>query len=180
MASLVGSVFRKSAQGWGILGKTALGVPGVGARMGMRGAKGALNAAVNHPRLAIGGAVLAGAAVAQAQSALTPNAQEAFLGAPGAFGLIAREQATATMLHGYNPQDRANPYDATVRGGTVLSAPSYLYGRPIQGNFMGDVAGSRVLGGYNIPSSYRNRIRGSGREQPANGAMVFGMYNLRR
>lgn len=184
MARGMGRGMRASARGWGVMGRGAIRAPGragVGAVRGAgRAGVGGLRWAGNHPRTAITAAALAGAGVGLAQSATTPQVQEAVFGSPTALSDIARERAVATFLGGYNPSDRNNPRSAMNRSGTVLTTPNYLYGRPVQGAFLGDIAGSRTLGGYTLNPDYRNRIRGSGREQPANGAMVFGMYNLRR
>lgn len=177
----VGATMRTSRQGWGHMGRAAAGTPRAGGRLGWAGARAVSGGALNHPGLMLGGAVLAGAAAAQVGSALSPGVQETFLGAPNAVGTFAREQATANLLQSYDPRDRNNPYDAMMRGGNVLASPQYLYGRPVAGGYLGNIAGSRTLGGYTLQGNPRTeRIRGSGRDQPANGAMVFGMWNLRR
>lgn len=131
---------------------------------------------------------------------MQPTVQEAFLGSPTALRDIAGLRAQATFMHGYNPDDRDNPYSAISRGGSVQTTANYLYGRPVQGAWLGNVSGSRVLGGYSLGAGGRDRIRGtgrnlsptaggryrmsaggsSGREHTTDGSMVFGMYNLRR
>jgi hypothetical protein len=81
-----------------------------------------------------------------------------------------------------------DPYGAMRRGGDVATTSNYLYGRPIQGQLLGDMRGSPVIGSYNMgafgdmraEAGNMHRARGSGRSPLVDGSLVFGQYNLRR
>jgi hypothetical protein len=144
-------------------------------------------------------AALAGAGVGAVKGLTTPEIQEALTGSPTAFQDTLKAVPEAVFFQGYNPADRMDPYGAMHRGGDVLTTSNYLYGRPVQGQLLGDMRGSPVIGSYNMGSfgdmrakdgnmqralgngrSPTYRSRGSGRNPPVDGSLVFGQYNLRR
>jgi hypothetical protein len=119
---------------------------------------------VSHPRIAIGGAALAGVSTALKKDARDPYVQETFLGAPNALSTITSGYTTAA-LRGYTGGD--------------MASQQYAYGRNIAGADLDQIAGARIFGGYNLSPSAQ-RIRGSGRDAGrTDGSIVFGMYNTR-
>lgn len=158
--------------------KVAVGAAGATARGAGRAIYRPLAFAGEHPRATIGLAAGAGLASA-AWSAAGADLQEMVTGDPQALRHTARSAAKAILVDGWDPNVRNNPFGGLNSRGDVWATSSYLYGRNVQGGLLGDVRGSRVLGGYNMPP-YAGRARGSGRAPVADGSMVFGMHNLRR
>lgn len=150
-----------------------------------RAGGGILNAMAAHPKSTIAAAIGLGAGASLVDAAFSPEVQEQVFGDPDmvkigrpGVGNMLKSSAQATFLEDYRASDMNNPYQALGRGGAVFQTPSYLHGRPVMGPALGDIAGSRVFGGFNI--SPTNRIRGSGSNNIADGSMVFGMWNARR
>jgi hypothetical protein len=166
------------------------------AGLGWRGSKAAGRGAGRFAlssagsRFIVGGAIAAGIGASAFETATHPDVQEALTGLPDAYyapgrgvSQLTRGYASAVFLGNYNPNDLNNPRAALERGGDVYAAPSYLYGNAIAGDYMGNISGSRVMGGFNTQS--RGRIMGAPQRRSsdnriADGSMVFGMWHARR
>jgi hypothetical protein len=166
-------------------------VLGRGAEATARGAgrlaAGGLGAAARHPKTTIATAAILGAGASLAHAAFSPDVQNTvfhdpdFLPHEGNFpGHLIGGELAAQVINNYRPSDIDNPYAAQLHmgSGTIYQTPDYEYGRPINGQALGAIAGSRTFGGWNIQS--RQRIRGKGIDVGADGRIVFGMWNARR
>lgn len=168
------------------VGRVVAGGAEATARGAGRAAAGGLNVAARHPRSTVAAAALLGAGASIAHAAFSPDVQNAvfqdpdFLPHQGNFpGHLIGGELAAQVINNYRPSDIANPYKAQLRGGsgTIYQTPDYEGGRPINGQALGDMGGSRTFGGWNIQS--RQRIRGNS-DVGADGRIVFGMWNARR
>jgi hypothetical protein len=156
-----------------------------GARVGGRAGVGALDWMARNPKKTIAGAAILGAGASLVDAAFSPEVQEQVwgdpdmvkIGRPG-IGNALKASAGAVFMENFNEADVGDPYSALNRGGAAYQTPQYIRGRPVQGPTLGNIAGSRVFGGYNI--SPTKRIRGEGSKNIADGSMVFGMWNARR
>lgn len=205
--SLAGNILHSASRparfGGRVAGRAAWGGTKLGAKgtsIAARAAgRTAFSQAQKHPKSFMAAAALAGAGVVTAQALITPNVQEALTGSPTAFQDTIRAWPSAVLFQGYNPDDRMDPLGAMHRGGDVATTSNYLYGRPVQGQLLGNMRGSPVIGSYNTGAfgdmrsddgnthrirgngrSPTYRSRGSGRNPPVDGSLVFGQYNLRR
>jgi hypothetical protein len=171
------------------VGRRVANLGKAGTKATIRGA-GRATLSPSGGRAIVGGAIAAGIGATAFESLTDPELQEAITGLPDAWhrsgpgmSRLVAGNASAVFLGNYSPDDMNNPVAALQRGGDVYAAPNYLYGRQVAGDVMGNISGSRVMGGFNTES--RGRIMGTPQrrtrdDQIADGSMVFGMYHARR
>jgi len=171
-ANWVKSAGRAALNTSKLMGRGALRGGEVVGRGALRSGEFAGKGLARHAGVAMGVAAVAGLGAGLMQGAGS-EVQELLTGDPEAFKHNAQARLKGILVDSWDQDSRSD-------WGTV----NYLGGRPIQGNRLGGVAGSRVLGNYGQTSSFPGRApagrRGSGQTAAADGSIVFGAYNLRR
>lgn len=152
-------------------GRAALNTSKLMGRGALKGGDLAGRGMMRYAAPVMGVAAVAGLGAGLMQGA-GADVQELMTGDPEAFKHTAQARLKGIMVDNWD-QDQRSEWGTT----------NYLGGRSVQGSRLGGVAGSRVLGNYNV-ADFQGRApagrRGSDRTAGADGSIVFGAYNLRR
>lgn len=171
-ANWVKSAGRAALNTSKLMGRGALrGGEAVG-RTALRGGEFTGRGMMRYSAPLMGAAAVAGLGAGLMQGA-GANVQELLTGDPEAFKHNAQARLKGIMVDNWDQDTRSE-------WGTA----NYIGGRGgIQGNRLGGVAGSRILGNYgqaSFPGRAPAGRRGNGQTAGADGSIVFGAYNLRR